>query len=405
MSDEEAAGSGSGSPSFGRPGRRKSLEEVIMDEEVEVAAAAVRAEEEAKAAALLPPVYTAEEAARKQELPIEPGALVLYLLFVVTFTVVAVSTRDWRFGYRYGEAMKSTLLETEFDTADTEIYKTFHDVTTLTDVWWYLQGPLIGALYSETSYTGQPLPPERLRFVNDNNKLLGKVRLQQVRVAPNVGCRVADWAASNSSAAYVSECYPEWSEVRFSRHDRAPIVVNARGPQECAKADGSDGDEPAIACETQTYEWVSRRGTGLAPFRGWLYWYDGSGYMLELPNDYTAARTLLAQLRADDWLGAPTRALWVDFSVYNANINRFCVVRLLFERLHNGGVMPYAQVCDDPDAPHTAHGPHSLYSSPRLLPHPPPQVRSLHLLWYARSDWLLVLIPECTLMLLVVYVT
>ena len=52
--------------------------------------------------------------------------------------------------------------------------------------------------------------------------------------------------------------------------------------------------------------------------------------MLELPNDYTAARTLLAQLRADDWLGAPTRALWVDFSVYNANINRFCVVRLLF---------------------------------------------------------------------------
>ena len=132
--------------------------------------------------------------------------------------------------------------------------------------------------------------------------------------------------------------------MRFSRHDRAPIVVNARGPQECAKADGSDGDEPAIACETQTYEWVSRRGTGLAPFRGWLYWYDGSGYMLELPNDYTAARTLLAQLRADDWLGAPTRALWVDFSVYNANINRFCVVRLLFERLHNGGVMPYAQV-------------------------------------------------------------
>ena len=30
-------------------------------------------------------------------------------------------------------------------------------------------------------------------------------------------------------------------------------------------------------------------------------------------------------------------------------------------------------------------------------------MRSLHLLWYARSDWLLVLIPECTLMLLVVY--
>ena len=112
----------------------------------------------------------------------------------------------------------------------------------------------------------------------------------------------------------------------------------------------------------------------------------------------------IAQLRADDWLGAPTRALWVDFSVYNANINRFCVVRLLFERLHNGGVMPYAQVCDDGTRFRTAHGPHSCPAS-HASSLPPPQVRSLHLLWYARSDWLLVLIPECTLMLLVVYVT
>ena len=65
--------------------------------------------------------------------------------------------------------------------------------------------------------------------------------------------------------------------------------------------------------------------------------------------------------------------------------------------------MPYAQVCDDRTRLHRAR-PTQLYSSPRLLllrPHL--QVRSLHLLWYARSDWLLVLIPECTLMLLVVY--
>ena len=300
-----------------------------------------------------------------QELPIEPGALVLY----------RKSSRSPRGGprsttstgglaTRYGEAMKSTLLETEFDTADTEIYKTFHDVTTLTDVWWYLQGPLIGALYSETSYTGQPLPPERLRFVNDNNKLLGKVRLQQVRVAPNVGCRVADWAASNSSAAHVSECYPEWSEVRFSRHDRAPIVVNARGPQECAKADGADGDEPAIACETQTYERVSRRGTGLAPFRGWLYWYDGSGYMLELPNDYTAARTLLAQLRADDCARrADARAVGRLLGVQRQHQPLLCrspALRAVAQRRRR---------CED--ARLHAHGPGSHASSP-----PPP--------WYAR---------------------
>ena len=48
---------------------------------------------------------------------------------------------------------------------------------------------------------------------------------------------------------------------------------------------------------------------------------------------------------------------------------------------------------------------HTAVQQPTPPPSPHPQVRSLHLLWYARSDWLLVLIPECTLMLLVVYVT
>ena len=29
---------------------------------------------------------------------------------------------------------------------------------------------------------------------------------------------------------------------------------------------------------------------------------------------------------------------------YNANINTFCVVRLVFEQLHSGGVKPFADV-------------------------------------------------------------
>ena len=35
-----------------------------------------------------------------------------------------------------------------------------------------------------------------------------------------------------------------------------------------------------------------------------------------------------------------TRAVFVDFAVYNANINLFCVVKLIFEFPATGGVIP-----------------------------------------------------------------
>lgn len=39
----------------------------------------------------------------------------------------------------------------------------------------------------------------------------------------------------------------------------------------------------------------------------------------------------LESLSRSRWLDSHTRAVFVEFSVYNANVNLFCVVTLLFE--------------------------------------------------------------------------
>ena len=39
------------------------------------------------------------------------------------------------------------------------------------------------------------------------------------------------------------------------------------------------------------------------------------------------------------WVSRATRAVFVDFAVYNANINLFCVVKLIFEFPATGGVI------------------------------------------------------------------
>ena len=45
------------------------------------------------------------------------------------------------------------------------------------------------------------------------------------------------------------------------------------------------------------------------------------------------------ELREYLWIDRSTRIVMVDFTVYNANINLFCVVKLAFEFQPTGGLL------------------------------------------------------------------
>uniref|UniRef100_A0A8R1DY29 PKD_channel domain-containing protein n=1 Tax=Caenorhabditis japonica TaxID=281687 RepID=A0A8R1DY29_CAEJA len=68
--------------------------------------------------------------------------------------------------------------------------------------------------------------------------------------------------------------------------------------------------------------------------------YGGGGFVQKLPlTGSTEAQSAIATLKANRWIDRGTRAIIVDFAVYNANINLFCVVKLLFELPASGGVL------------------------------------------------------------------
>ncbi|ELW49349.1 Polycystic kidney disease 2-like 1 protein [Tupaia chinensis] len=58
---------------------------------------------------------------------------------------------------------------------------------------------------------------------------------------------------------------------------------------------------------------------------------------------YASAETL-RDLREGLWLDRGTRVVFIDFSVYNANINLFCVLRLVVEFPATGGAIPSWQI-------------------------------------------------------------
>ena len=65
---------------------------------------------------------------------------------------------------------------------------------------------------------------------------------------------------------------------------------------------------------------------------GFSYWgklatYGGGGYIQNMALSKDEAKDVVADLRQNLWINRGTRAVFVDFTVYNANVNLFCVVK------------------------------------------------------------------------------
>ena len=69
-----------------------------------------------------------------------------------------------------------------------------------------------------------------------------------------------------------------------------------------------------------------------------------AGYVQVFPMNKTESLRSAGILEANRWLDRYTRAVFSEFAIYNANVNLFCVVTLLFEQLPTGSLTPYPSI-------------------------------------------------------------
>ena len=68
---------------------------------------------------------------------------------------------------------------------------------------------------------------------------------------------------------------------------------------------------------------------------------SGIGYFCDfLYNDGANAKNKMKALEASEWFDDSTRILFVEFAVYNPSTNTIMTVRLMFEFLNTGGIVP-----------------------------------------------------------------
>ncbi|KAI4805593.1 hypothetical protein KUCAC02_010197 [Chaenocephalus aceratus] len=80
------------------------------------------------------------------------------------------------------------------------------------------------------------------------------------------------------------------------------------------------------------------------PFWGKMVLYRGGGFVAEISPDSQNASRTLEYLFRNTWLDAYTRAIFVEFTVYNANVNLFCIVTLLLETTAVGAFQFYSEL-------------------------------------------------------------
>lgn len=103
-----------------------------------------------------------------------------------------------------------------------------------------------------------------------------------------------------------------------------------------------DVDGSIISCPTR-WQYRSMIDIKAFPYWGRIAMYNGGGYLAELGYDYHTALTVIADLHSHIWLDTQTRAVFVEFTVYNANVNMFGVAFMFVEFLPTGGAYPNAQ--------------------------------------------------------------
>ncbi|XP_078256897.1 polycystin-1-like protein 2 [Rhinoraja longicauda] len=149
-------------------------------------------------------------------------------------------------------------------------------------------------------------------FVTDgNSKLVGSARFRQLRIK-NVGCRVPAKLRST-----VEGCHGQYS---LDNEDRSVYGLhwNMTAVQNSSSLD---------------YIWQYKSQSELRSYPVWgkLAMYRGGGYIAELGADAQDAYRVLQYMFDNSWLDTYTRAIFVEFTVYNANVNLFCIATLILE--------------------------------------------------------------------------
>ncbi|XP_077506009.1 polycystin-2-like isoform X1 [Amblyomma americanum] len=229
--------------------------------------------------------------------------LLIYVVFLVVLCILTFGMMSPTMYYQT-KVMSDLFLDSTFKDNTSNL----RGSTSLDNFWSFVEDVMLGALYWENWYNNQSTLADDRNILYEN-RLLGSPRIRQLRVR-NDSCNVhSDFKKA------ITQCFDSYSP-HFE--EKGPFGL----------MNGS------------AWTYHTEKELKGADHWGLLSSYSGAGYYADLGITKEAATQVMADLKENLWIGRATRAVFLDFTVYNANVNLFCVIKLVFEFPATGGMIP-----------------------------------------------------------------
>ena len=237
---------------------------------------------------------------------------ILYFIFLVIFTLIVFNAQ--------GQPTDSSPYYM-IENIRKRWGRPFEKVNSAGDWFDYMQTSFVPITFPNRWYNGEPFQESDLGWPGghpETYRLLGAIALRQVRVQPDT-CTV-----HQELKATVPSCYGDYDTSNEDKKAYGPISDTSFG-------------QPR-------YQYTTAVENGENSFRGQVATYFGGGYQIPIS---TAARndtqgialTTIRQLRDTTWIDRQTRAVFVDFNLYNPSLDYLVVVKLVCEFPASGGAM------------------------------------------------------------------
>ncbi|KAJ0394931.1 hypothetical protein ATCC90586_004951 [Pythium insidiosum] len=329
------------------------------------------------------------------------AAAVFLVLFVLATTVVQQNAEPFYFSNRVRAALLDRDFAITLHGGSGAL-KRFDGIQDLRDVWAFLQGPFADAVYATTVPDRDDQLESLQGMMLSFNRVLGGVRLRTVRVRPSscetlehlpeysslvpfcygsfsreheqregygpvlnsadvtasLAFRFANSFFADKAATKgfgdLQTCYSDCERSCGERFGVARFRYAAQCKTDCGVhckciyeqpvgfslcADPTPGGASAsVPASVFAFNWTPEAAVGSTPSMGYTAVFPTSGYVVDLPLNGTAAAERLAELQEQRFVDLATRALIVEFTLYNAHLQLFNLVQLTLEFPATGGV-------------------------------------------------------------------
>ncbi|XP_076994678.1 polycystin-2-like protein 2 isoform X2 [Tamandua tetradactyla] len=230
--------------------------------------------------------------------------LLLYFIFLINLCILTFGMVNPHM-YYLNKVMSSLFLDTSVPGDERTNFKS---VRSISDFWKFMEGPLLEGLYWDSWYNNKKLYNlKNTSRIYYENILLGVPRVRQLKVR-NSTCKVY-----SSFQSLMNECYNKYTP------------------------ENEDLSDFGLKHDT---EWKYSASLSNSPWHwGFVGVYRNGGYIFTLSKLKSETKNKFINLRLNSWITRGTRVIFIDFSLYNANVNLFCIIRLVAEFPATGGIL------------------------------------------------------------------